>query len=645
MPIEFIDEQPQEKTRIEFLDELPVSENILQEDVDWGTKARAVVGGAADMMTLGWGQEALAGIRSLSPSSPGYQAELENIVSQEKQLKESAPGYFTGGQVAGALLPVGVPIAKGGMTIAKGAGIGALQGGVYGAGAGTGDAQERAENAALGGALGAVGGAGGVLAGRQLERIAKNVSIKSMAERARAAFGGKSQVIQVPKTLESIAERQFDRPPIENIPKAATKVAKALKKDFGKELDDVLELYKTGDMSLSDFYGKRTSTLAEAAALYPTGREIAEEAIESKAEDAVNRLLNSVRKNISGIDNYYTTADDIVNSGRLKVAHLYEKAGKKTIKNKDILQIQEIQDALNRAYKEYPTRLKDVSSDSIQALDYAKKVLDDDIEAAIRAGKNNLAGSRIEIKKQLTSIMDESAPEYALARAKAGDYLSVKSAMEEGRKALKGDSELVVETFKKLSDPEKQAYKIGYGKAIRDELTDKVREGVNPYNKLLKTKGLRERAQAILAPQEYIDWEKSLRAEDRLFKFRNKVLGGSPTSRRDEAKSLIQSGAIDSIEGVPRRTFENGIKKIKTKFLDGINDKTAARISEILYETDPIKKLQIIESISGSKNLTPIEKQTIERAYSLMSPRYDALYIKKTFPAAGGKLMAERGVE
>lgn len=533
----------------------------------------------------------------------------------------------------------------------------------------------------------------GGAAGQYIPKIAGSFykGGKTLAERAAQRFGGAPQ-----KTAQEIVEAQKAPLPVPDVPKAYQKVGKTLKKDFGKDLDVLLDEYKKGDISLSDLYGRRTTSLAEASALFPSGRDIAEEAIEGKVSGAYDRVLSSVRKNISGVDNYYTNAEDLMNAGRAKASPLYKQAfnankSMQSTRLDRILSTPASRAALREVAEDTQNKMQlmaspipeltDIAKDlanvnkmekttggvssglKLRTLDAIKKNLDGKINILMdkkkRSGISPDEASTLDgLMATKNALLDEIdnldvtakagpnslKPEggfYKQARAEAGDYLSIQSAMDNGRNALKTDPELIKNTFGSLSQSEKDAYKIGFGKAIRDELS-KVREGANPFARLLKSTEQKAKAKAILSPQEYMDWEKSLRAEDDLFKFRNRVLGGSPTARREEAKELITSGAIDSIEGTPRRTFETAIKQIKTKYLGGINDNTAAKIADILYETDPVKKLQIVKNIAGDKALTKTERQTVQRAYSLMSPRYDVLYAPRPATGAIGATISQK---
>lgn len=125
---------------------------------------------AGQGLSLGFGDEIEAGVRSLVPESLGgrtYDELLEEVRGEIAKFKEDNPGLAIGSEVAGgiasAFIPGGAALraASLGARAAKGAGIGAAFGGAQGFGSGEGGLENRlqsaAEGAVAGGALGAAG--------------------------------------------------------------------------------------------------------------------------------------------------------------------------------------------------------------------------------------------------------------------------------------------------------------------------------------------------------------------------------------------------------------------------------------------------------------------------------------------------------
>jgi hypothetical protein len=170
----------------------------------------------------------------------------------------------------------------------------------------------------------------------------------------------------------------------------------------------------------------------------------------------------------------------------------------------------------------------------------------------------------------------------------------------------------------KRTDPQKEAFRIGVAKNITDTIGNTV-EGRNPYNAIFGKGRQKERLHKILGPEEFTALEKSLKAEDRIFRMRNEILAGSPTTSKAMAAAELAAGGADALElmsGGIRAVPQKATMSFLRNMFDGLSDKTAEKVSQILYETDPAKKLVIFDQL-GSKRagLTVREQATFKRAY------------------------------
>ena len=611
-------------------DDISAMDSILAEEVGipeptTGQRIGAATLGAFDTMTLGIGDEALAYIRSKLNEGVSYEDALAQAISRQKSFEEAAPGAYLSGQVGGALLPalgttgLAGRFATNAMRTAPlktAAGLGALEGGLYGLGSGEGGAAERAKSAAEMGMYGAVGGVAGASLAKPIGRAGAYLK-----ERAQSIFGGKPRTVmatQAPQDIiEQVATRQSEEVPIDASAKAISKVKSALQEDLGGDFEAVMDAYKKGNVSLTELYGSRSTSLAKGAAQYPKGQAAAEKFFEGKTSGSYERVLDKLKNNVTDLDAYFTSADDIFNAGRAKAGKFYDEAYRGVA---EVDFAPEVTQAIKRAKRQFPSELADLPDNSVKVLDYAKRVIDDEIDVAKRAGRGNFARSRTAIKNNLLAQIDEQVPSYKKAREISGDYLSIQSAIDDGMSALRKAPDEVAATFKALSGPEKTAYRNGLGKAIRDEVA-KVSEGANPYKRVLGSPEKKKRIASVLSPKQFEALDKSLRAEDRLFKMRNEVLGGSPTASKLEAKNMIGSAieGADNVMQLPRTT----IKGILRKSVDGLNDDTAGKVAEILFETNPEKKLEILQALGRSKEFTPVEQKIIKETYFSVMPKFD----------------------
>lgn len=580
-------------------------EKLLQEDIP--DLARTALRG------LTFGQ--LADIQGLvSPELEQRERERMARVAQEYPVG-SAVADIGGAILGGGALAKGLPsayqaITKYGargvpQTLATGAGIGGVSGGLYGAGNSEDKVQGAVEGAFYGG-LGGVAGAGIA----PLAPLAVRAG-RGFKERASRLFGG-DNLPQV--TARDIAESADVAPSVSAKPEVAgiSKVEQAIKQDFPENYKQVIDAWKAGDESLAEMYGAKSRQLAKGSAQYPTGQARAEEFFSAKVLQAPEKLKESISKNITSNDAYYATVDDILESGRAGSKDLYEQAYKATA-NVDMKP--EIQSAIEKARSIYPSELQGVSDNSIKALDYAKRVLDDEISKAIRAGENNFERSRTKIKNQLLSVMDDASPDYAKARKASGDYLSLTNAMDAGKNFMKQDPELLVKELGKLSEQEKVAFKSGVSKQLRD-LIDKTPEGQNPYSRIIGRPEQQKRLQAVLSPVQYKNFVSDAKAQDRLFKLRNEVLGGSPTTSKAVAAGQIAGLAGDlstaSMSGAPVQSVAMGGLR---KLFDGLTDKTAKQVADILFEERPAEKLKIYNAMVGTKGLSNQERRMLKETY------------------------------
>lgn len=611
----------------------------------------AFFGGAGQALTGGTSDELAAamGIGDMQKN----QQRLDTV-------KQNNPGAYLTGEITGALTGTGVTggalnraapemMSKLSATMGKSLGsrmlageaAGALAGGAYGAGTAAGGPQERIEGAKEGATFGAIGGA----AGPAVARVA-SVPLKaagSLAERARNLFTKPkvNEFMTPPMPGEVVPVSRVTDVTTNERDAALAKVEDAIRKDYGPNAEAALASLKNGDVALVDLVSDQTPTLkglAVGSAQYPQGRAIAEQELAAKMAGRGSRVEGSLGRNVADFGGFYGTMDDIVQKGQQKAAPLYEKAYKDAIADKNLLVVPEVQDALQKAYKQYPSALQGVAPDSVQALDYAKKVLDADIEAAKRAGDRGLVRDRTMIKNQLLDAMDASSPSYKEARRVAGDYLGTENAMEEGQKFFSTDPELVKKTFQGMkSDTEKQAYKMGVVKSVRDSL-DKMGFSSDPYTAIMQKDGNKKRLGAVLSPAEYKAFETDLKAEQRLFKLYKDAIGGSPTMSKAKAAEGIEgfAAAADIIAtGGAKSAAYAGLKGVIKKATDGISDKTAGIIADALYETNPTKKLAIIQKLNG-KSLSMTESQQAKRAIAEVEQALRKNRVNIPAAAAGG---------
>lgn len=555
---------------------------------------------------------------------------LKSVTDFTTKMVSASP-FTSSGKLAGA----GNLAAR----MAGGAAVAAPVGGLYAAG--EADAGNRMEAMGEGARNAAAFGAALPLAGAVV------APLFSKAEEMIAKKVMQSRLAGAP-VADDLANSAFD------------KVIARLKADYPDPTDfqEVLNKFTYGNKSLVELGGERTLNLAKGAAQYPSGEAVTKEMLLPRIGQAPENIKKSVGANISKKSDYYSTLDDILEKGQAKAAPLYNEAykfnqsvaskeidnilatpaGKKALSDARII-MQNDRSLMGLPDKELGDLAKELqqmgmmaetqggvaSGLKLRTLDYVKKALDDQYQAAVRAGEVSNSRAILGLKRGLVDQLDklDKTGLYAKARKTAGDYLSSKKAMESGVNYKKIDASLIQRQIAEMSPAEKDAFKVGVVKSIRDDI-DNITEGGNVYQRVFGKPERQKQLKAILG-NDYLKLEKDLLAEDRIYKIRNEVLANSSTASKQKAaqefESIAQGYVTDvATMGATAGTVSAAIKATKIfigKMFDGISDKTAGDVAKILYETDIKEKVKMINSIRRV-SITPKDKQALE-AYFVMS--------------------------
>lgn len=533
-----------------------------------------------------------------------------------------AGGIATGlgaGKVASAVAPEAVGALESyarAKPIATTTGTGAISGGAYGFGGSEGGLSERLGGAATGIAIGApVGGLAGVV-GSKVSKKLEGI-IDRIAEK------------------EAIVQKQISEPP--QLSKAEQKVSDKLRQDFPNEDDYQKALrssFASKDKGLVESGGEATARLAEGANQFPSAGPETQQYFNDRISGSADRLKQKINRYVSPKTNYLDTLDEIISEGRQKAAPLYTQAYKanqnvqsdvidrilKTPAGRDALKEagRDIQNEMGRVAKPDP-ELTAIAREiaaregteppkggvasglKLKAIDYIKRAFDNKYNIAKRAGDTGEMRRIQDLKSSLISEADrlDRTGLYAKARKEAGDYISNSDALDAGRNFMKDDIEVIQRNMASFGTTEKEAYRVGVGKAIRENI-DKTVDGSN-VTKLFGNKTNRNKLSAILGDKNFQQLYSYAQAEDNIFKLRNQISSNSRTNIRaiasqefdDETGKVIQDVAQHGWKSVAVDKVIGTIKKVRT----GMSDKTAGEVAKILYETDPKEKYKILQRL------------------------------------------------
>lgn len=552
---------------------------------------RERVRAAAQGLTLGLADEAEAGFRSMYPSGGAtYQQNLDEIRGRLKGYQEAYPieamAYEAGGAmlpaVGGALLaPVtgGTSAAAIAPSLARLAGIAALEGGAYAFNTGEGGFANRAARVPVGAVTGAVGGtvAGGAV------RVAGG-ALNKLTDAARRLIGRRGS---------TVVENEIQR----------------LVEQTGKNADQIADDILNGRILAEN------ETIKAAVRAYRAGGGEASTIITNAMtpRPAMTRAeaMKAIRTNLSD-----ENAPSALQAQRrdAEVARAAEKAAYSQFTNMpaSVQVTQDLAEALRRvpsAAEEIDITLRAetgqspfyeiLEDDSVQftrpptvtEAETVRRAIANRESTLYRGGMGGAGEAVAGVEKGLRSSLDTAIPELGAVRATAAGVRQQNDAFKAGNQALAGDVYQTIYDFNRLTDPAIiEAYRAGLMAALERQATTGSRQSLirnitNPETK----EGLLIRA---VLPQDAIEsvvnkFETASMSQ----KATDYVLGGSPTAdtmieaerRGMDASASSALGVLQGDVGSLVRVASN----IMARVTRDLTDAERARVARILVSEDP----------------------------------------------------------
>lgn len=499
-----------------------------------------------------------------------YQTLQRDYRAGQEQFRKERPVQAYGGEIAGGAVAGGAGILKNaGGQLVKAAGIGAIEGGLYGAGSAEGNILERTDDAAIGSALGGLGGAA-------FQGVANKVA---GFWKARAG--------------KRVADADTKR--------AYRMLANALADDLGgrNKAEAALRTWiKNGAKpeELFDLGGPVTQNLArEVASRKPTP---ALQFINSIKDAQSSEIRGAVQKSLNKNGGSVQATRSMLETVRKEQASpLYKKAYAKQINTEEIAQLiterPELKKALSKGVSRVLNRGNGVLDDNgmitVEVLDRAKGALDDRINMLLRNGAKREARDIIEAKNALLAKIDELAPEYAEARKIYAGTAEIESALEKGKLFLKENysADDLARDLAEMGPSEREFYKVAVAEQF-EALIDRTRD-VSNKGAFIARESMRKKIKTLFAddPQEaeaFIELVK--KSEDR-FRRLGKIDpdGGSQTEPRQRARQIFEDAERGPIQRSAEAVLEDPLKvpaKAAKAATRAFNSKRGQRVSDVL---------------------------------------------------------------
>lgn len=338
--------------------------------------------------------------------------------------------------------------------------------------------------------------------------------------------------------------------------------------------DPVAELNRLGpEATLFDIGGENTRGLGRAVAGTPSeGKDILIRKLDERQAGQPERVTEALKRAMGTDKDYYGTVEALSKQREEMAQPLYKEAFQKNTQMESpeidrILNTPAGKDAMKAAVKKMQNARKLVSvSDKeltemaredgivtghgvgkgfkMEFLDYVKKGLDDQIEAAKRSGAKDDARIYSSLKKDLVNEMDsldvtaKAGPNsekvgggaYSNARASwAGPSESIE-ALDMGRNFMKGDSQLTAKQIKDLSDVDKEFFRVGAVRQVKD-IIDNTQDGSDVVKRIFGKKSMRDKLEAAFPSREsYEDFARAMGVEKELGVSAKAMTSGSRTT-------------------------------------------------------------------------------------------------------------------
>lgn len=374
--------------------------------------------------------------------------------------------------------------------------------------------------------------------------------------------------------------------------------------------------------------------------------------INNKTATSAKRVGDLLNNNLSA-ESYFNKLDDTILKRKEVASPLFTKAyqeGNDALKQamtmpatgnaklgkvRELINDDRIKNAIMTARKDYGIN-QEIPDISIESLHGARQVVDDIIGSAKRAGENNKARSYIDLKNKINNVVYDVAPTMKEADKTFAGFSALKNAQEEGLKFNQyRNGEEVKRAFTKLSDGEKEAYKIG----VKDYLIDKVSKSSerNPSKAIFGNQLEYGKLKAVFEnPKQFNDFAKRLTDEIRVFDVKQRIVGGSRTdfnlAESDQLLDKIAKGALNLKTFGLADVAMVAKDAIKRKYY-GLNEKTAKELAEIMIS--PEKSVQTLNNIVKQAQ-TAQERGLIQKFTEDLSKRN----FTKTIAPSMGRAMA-----
>ena len=586
----------------------------------FGSAMKAGFQGIHNGMLMGFGDNmngALGAVLS-DPTAPDYLSGMGARYAGERDYyrqqyaanKAQHPAALAAGNIGGAVLGAipSLPYATGKTlmgTMARGAAMGAAQGGISGAGYADGQdvVNQAGQGALLGGTLGAalpaaIAGVRAVavdpitgIIDSLANRANQGKAARAISDAARAANMGPAEIDAALAAARAAGQTEFRAMDAMGLPgqRAASGIARS-GGDAGAEIAKYLESRQIGQ-------GERVGSFVD-------------QAFATKGTTAAKTAADMTAARGAAADTAYAAA-----RGNAAPVDVQGALGVIDARTSGMAGSGIAGDGIDAKLMGYRSRLagdgKGLGPDvtGAQLSDFnrvlgVKQAVQDDIGAAVRAGRNNEARELGKLVTELDASLEASSPAYRQAndgfRAASQNIGAIDTGAEMASRGRAADN---VPAFQAMTPNQQQAARIGYGDNLLNSLERNPALTANKAKPLILSQKRADEAAAIaLQPDLYAS---RLARENTMWETQNRALGGSRTADNQRDIGQLAGQALVAAKAVASLNVGDAVSKIVgllAPLAKGQNEATRALIAKALMAGDASALTPLINKAASGQD-------------------------------------------
>lgn len=531
-----------------------------------------------------------------------YERGQQESRTATKQAEADQPAASIAGNVAGALtLPVGAALKAPTLfgRIWRGSAVGSGVGAASGVGEGEGFA-DRAAKGATGALVGGAIGGGGVPVIEGAVRGASLLASKPVG------------MVRAALDPQGAAERAIGRAGQEAERADPNAVNRLLPGQMG------------GPATVLDTLGQPGRNLARSAAnISGEAKDVLSQTLDPRFEEQVPRLVNWLRSKFNYPD-AHAQQQAIEATGKAVNNPAYATARRDGIGGvwdqelAELSQAPPMQDAIKAAIRQAQTKsapdvaqgaaaltarwMSPQGKPTIEFWDLVKRQVDQEINVAKRAGRNEDVSDLMGIKSTLVGKLDAAVPSYAQARQGAAGFFRAENALEAGQNFVTENFAIpqTRQALSRMSQSERKLFEDGFVSRFVETL-QKIPDRADVVRRIFNSPEAKAKFEVALGPQRAAEFEAMLRVENIMQQGLRGVQGNSTTVMQLAGVGLAGATGGGLLGFDP--TASGLASALAAAGKRGVDQRVARRVADLLTSNDPAVIQRGAQAIAASPRL------------------------------------------